>query len=58
MNREKYRQPTVEEAVDWLLKSLTKEYRRNCLEFWREKYGEAYHAQVKQQFLTKWRTKK
>lgn len=53
-----YRQPTIQEAVDWLMQAITKEYRQLCIAFWREHYGNAYAERVKQEFLTKWEGKK
>lgn len=53
-----YRQPTIQEAVDWLMQAITKEYRQLCIAFWREHYGNAYAERVKQEFLTKREGKK
>ena len=40
------RKPSIKEAVDWLLKALTVEYRRKCLEHWRGLYGDDYADKV------------
>ena len=40
------RKPSIKEAVDWLLKALTDEYRRKCLEHWRGLYGDDYADKV------------
>jgi hypothetical protein len=53
-----FRQPTVNEAVDWLMQSMTREYRRICLDDWCSKYGEKFASQVQEQFLTRWKGKK
>lgn len=49
-----YRQPTVEEAVAALMLPATREYRRRCISYWREHYGDAFadtiQAKVEQKF--------
>lgn len=40
------RRPTVDEAVAFLRAALTERYRRECLQYWREKCGEAFAAKV------------
>lgn len=51
------RQPTVTEAVEFILVSLTREYRQKCLRFWREKYGEEFAREVEERVKKKWSTK-
>jgi len=51
----KFHQPTVKEAVNWMLQSSL-EYRRLCLKHWREHFGDAYTDEVQKQFLIKWRS--
>lgn len=49
-----YRQPTVDEAVAALMLPATREYRRKCIQQWREHYGDAFadtiQTQVEQKF--------
>lgn len=40
------RQPTLEEAVDWIMRSRTEEYRALCLIHWRNLYGDDYADQI------------
>lgn len=44
-------QPTVTQAVDWLMKQLTLEYNRTCLRHWRKLYGNAYADKVKAAYM-------
>ena len=39
-------QPSIPEAVAWIMRSLTLEYRQKCLRHWREKFGDAYANEV------------
>lgn len=52
------RQPTIPEAVDWILQSITREYRIQCLHFWREKYGDEYADQVEKRVRAVWGKRK
>lgn len=49
---------TVEEAVEWVLKALTREYRRACLKWYREQYGDLFADQVESKVLAKWGERK
>lgn len=55
---ENYRQPTLDEAVDWIKRSMTREYRVICIEFWREKYGDGFADTVLERVKTEWKNKK
>lgn len=52
------RQPTHQEAVEWLLRSLTIEYRRECLGHWRGIYGNLYADQIQAEVEKRWKTRK
>jgi len=41
-----YRQPTVKEAAWLIAHSLDDWYRARCLDYWLERYGAAFVAQV------------
>lgn len=41
------RQPTVAEAVEIIMRSLTREYRIKALAYWERKYGEEYANEIK-----------
>ena len=49
------RQPTIKEAVEWIKKAHTREYRAACIEYWREKYGENYAESIVNQVKTQWK---
>jgi hypothetical protein len=53
-----YRQPTVDEAVSMLMKSMTLAYRRTCLKDWREKFGDAFADAVASEFRAKFEKRK
>lgn len=55
---ENYRQPTLDEAVDWIRRSITREYCAKCIEFWREKYGNGFADAVLERVKGEWRNKK
>lgn len=38
--------PSIQEAAIWISKSLTDQYKRECMAWWREKYGADYVAAV------------
>ncbi len=44
-------QLTIDQAVDWLMKQLTVEYKRECLRYWREIFGNQYADSVKAKYL-------
>lgn len=41
------RRPTVEEAVAHIAGSLTARYQRECIRYWREKYGDDFAEAVR-----------
>lgn len=49
---------TADEAVAWLGRSLTREYRRECLAFWRTHLGEEFASKVEATFTEKWAARK
>ncbi|WP_090322565.1 hypothetical protein [Nitrosomonas oligotropha] len=56
--REKYRQPTLDEAVDWINRSITREYCVKCIDSWRKLYGDAFADAVLERVKTEWKNKK
>jgi hypothetical protein len=52
------RQPTVIEAAEHVCRSLTLEYRRECIRYWREKFGGEYADQVEAEVRRRWGKKK
>jgi hypothetical protein len=48
-------QPTLNEAVSYLIKCHTREYRRECLKFWRECFGSQFADQVEARVLAEWK---
>lgn len=50
-----WRRPNVDEAVAILRQSLSERYRVACLQYWREKYGEAFAVKVEIIFGSKTR---
>jgi uncharacterized protein YecA (UPF0149 family) len=48
-------QLTVKQAVLWLINSLTEEYRKECLQFWRERFGDRYADEVHAKFVEDWK---
>lgn len=57
-NLEKYRQPTIDEAVDWINRSITREYCVKCIEAWRRKYGDEFADAVLGRVKAEWKNKK
>lgn len=53
-----YRQPTIQEAVEFVLQSLTREYRQSCITHWREKFGDVFANAVEERVKQKWKTKR
>lgn len=51
------RQPTVSEAVWLITNSLTREYRRSCLAFYKLHYGETFALAVEKETRKKWKGK-
>ena len=41
-----YRQPSLSEAAHLIAIALSHEYRRECMRYWRERYGESFVAAV------------
>ena len=52
-----YRQPSVSEAVHLVMISLTREYRRSALKYWRDKYGEVYALEIEKEVRKRWKGK-
>ncbi len=40
------------------MRSLTKDYRRDCLKFWRERYGNEFADQVQGEVERQWKGKR
>lgn len=49
--------PTVAEAVAFLLKNDRVEYRRACLQDWRERYGDEFAETVRLKVEAAWRSR-
>lgn len=48
MKEQKYRQPTIEEAVFCVCRELnSRAFRNECIEFWRNHYGDQFADEVK-----------
>lgn len=43
------RRPTHDEAVQHIVSALTDKYRRLCIAYWREKYGDDFAEAVKRE---------
>lgn len=56
-SQQNYRQPTTAEAVAWLLASMTLEYRRQCMLFWRKEFGDEFADSVGAEVKHKWKKK-
>ena len=41
------RRPTLNEAVQHVVDALTDKYRRECIRYWREHYGNAFAESVR-----------
>lgn len=52
------RKLTVREAADWVLQSLTREYRRECIDHWRREYGDEYADAVQREVEARWGKRK
>lgn len=48
------RKPTEDEAVEWLLKQKTREYRLACLRHWRTLYGDEFANHVEARVKAEW----
>lgn len=44
-----YRRPSVSEAVDHIAGAQTARYQRECIRYWREKYGDDFAEQVRRE---------
>jgi len=53
-----YRMPTVTEAVRHVMGSLTRDYRRDCIKYWRENYGDSFSSAVEREVEKEWAKKK
>ena len=51
------RQPTLEEAVQHVMRSLSHGYRRTCLEHWERLYGAQYSESVRREVTKRWAKK-
>ena len=38
--------------------SLTREYRRSCIRYWRDKYGDAYATEIEKIVYREWSKKR
>ena len=47
----------IQDAADFLIKCKTKEYRRECLRFWRGLHGNDYADKVQDSVLKRWKKK-
>ena len=47
--------PTLNEAVSFLMKCATREYRAACLDDWRTKFGDAFADSVKAGVVGAWK---
>lgn len=47
-------QMSVDDAVAWLLRQESLDYRRRCLYHWRDRFGDAYADQVQRLFAAAW----
>lgn len=52
------RQPTIAEAADHITRSLTPKYQLVCIQYWRDKYGDHFADQVRNEALAKTKGKK
>lgn len=50
--------PTHAQAVDWLMKAMTKEYRKLCLADWRARLGDVFADRVEAEVRERWKNKK
>lgn len=48
------RRPTLHEAVEWVLDSKTREYRKACIRHWRTLYGDEFANQVEARVKAEW----
>lgn len=55
MEPHSYRQPSVAEAAHLVCISLTLEYRRECLRFWQERFGESFRLAVEKEVRKAWK---
>lgn len=51
------RQPTLEEAVHIVMQARSRDYRRTCLKYWTERYGEQYTESVRREVMKRWEGK-
>jgi hypothetical protein len=55
MTEQPMRAPTVDEAVDFLMKPTTRRYRRRCIEHWRTLSGDSFADTVEQRVRAKFK---
>ena len=48
------RQPTHAEAVQWVMSAQSRQYRRECVKYWREQYGDVFADQVEDGVRKRW----
>lgn len=53
-----YRQPTIAQAAHLVMISLTKEYRRLSIAYWREHYGDEFADAVQAEVEERWKGRK
>lgn len=49
---------SVDEAVDWVMKAETREYRQKCLNEWRNKISETFANEVEMRVKKLWGKRK
>lgn len=52
------RRLTIREAAEWVIAQKTRDYRRDCIDYWRDKYGEVYARSVEREVLALWERRK
>jgi monoamine oxidase len=48
----------VTEAASFLISSKTKEYRRECLDYWKKLHGDKYADEVERMVIKIWKGRK
>lgn len=48
------RQPTEEEAVQVVMRSLSREYRQECIAYWEKGYGKQFSESVRREVEKRW----
>lgn len=52
------RKLTIREAAEWVIAQHTRDYRRTCIDYWRDKYGDTYARSVEREVMALWDAKK